>query len=247
MLRRLALALPLLLSALPARAGEMEVMPVLVSLSREEKSVVVSIRNRSPEPARYQVSVFAWAQGTDGQMKLGPTEDVVAFPRVLTLAPNEAKILRVGAVTNFGTFERAYRLFVEEMPPPAKAGEPSRVRVLSRVGIPVFVLPAIPAVEKATLESLELQGGKATFALRNAGNVHVRPFSVRLVVEGEKEKVIAEKALDAWYVLAGDERRYEVQLPEDRCADVRHVEVEVKLPKAVLRDHVDVPRGTCAR
>jgi fimbrial chaperone protein len=244
LLRRAALALAVVLSAHAARAGEVEVVPVLISLSRAEKSAVIRVRNRSPEPARYQIGVFSWDQTLEGEMKLAPTEEILAFPRVLSLQPNEEKIIRVGAKTAFGPVEKPYRMFIEEMPPPAKPDQPSRVQVLSRIGLPVFLAPD-RAVEKTAIGGVRVEGGKAAFLLQNLGNVHVRPTSVRAVLEDGAGKAVDERTLSAWYVLANAQRAYGFEIPREKCVAVKAFAVEVVLPKETLRARVDVPQGAC--
>lgn len=241
-----ALLLLALCLAPAARAGEMDIHPVLVALSKDEKSAVVTVRNRSKEVARYQVTVFAWDQAPSGEMKLAPTADVAVFPRTLSIPPGEAKIVRVGTQVPFGAVEKSYRVFVEEMPPPPKPESASRVQVLSRIGIPIFLSPD-QAIEKAVWGELRVEGGKVEASLRNLGNVRVRPAAVRLVAADAAGKPLHEKALDAWYVLPGGERRYAAQLPADVCGRVRSVAVEAQLPKEILRGSAETPQGTCAR
>jgi fimbrial chaperone protein len=241
---RLALALLLAAAGAPARAGELDVNPVLVELSRAEKSAVVTIRNRGQEPARYQIALYGWDQSSSGEMKLADTQDIVAFPRTLSLAPGEARIVRVGAAVPFGPVEKAYRLFIEEMPPPAKPDAASKVQVLSRIGLPVFLAPE-RALEKAEIADLRVAAGKVEFALRNPGNVRIRPPAVKLVAEDAAGKAVHEQPLEAWYVLAGGERRYSVALPPEHCAGVRSVTIEVALAKEPLRARAAMPQGGC--
>jgi fimbrial chaperone protein len=246
-LRRIAFAALVvagLLAAPSARAGEMDVNPVLVELSSAEKNVVVTIRNRSKEPGRYNIALFAWDQTTSGEMKLTDTQDVVAFPRTLALGPGEARIVRVGTIVPFGAVEKAYRLFIEELPPAARPESASRVQVLSRVSIPVFVEPE-RTQERAAIEGLRVAGGKAEFKLRNVGNVRLRPNAVRLVAEDAAGKPLHEAQLQAWYVLAAGERHYGVQLPAEHCAKARGVTVEVALAKDVVRARAELPPGGC--
>jgi fimbrial chaperone protein len=246
-LRRIAsaaLAAVSLLAASPARAGEMDVNPVLVELSSGEKNVVVTIRNRSKEPGRYNIALFAWDQTASGEMKLADTQDVVAFPRTLALPPGEARIVRVGTMVPFGPVEKAYRLIIEELPPPARPESASRVQVLSRVSIPVFVEPE-RATERAAVEALRVAGGKAEFKLRNVGNVRIRPSAVRLVAADAAGKPLHEAALQAWYVLASGERHYAIQLPAEQCAKARNVTVEVALAKEVVRARAELSPGGC--
>jgi fimbrial chaperone protein len=178
-------------------------------------------------------------------MQLSPTEEVIVFPPLVTIGPGEERNLRVGTTAEAGPAEKSYRIFLEELPPPERPGERSQVRVLSRIGIPVFVAP-LRTEARAALAELSLVKGRATFALRNTGTVRVRPSRVRLEGRGADGKALFARDLDAWYVLAGGERRYEVPLPAERCAEVRALAVEAALEKEVLRARAEAPGGACA-
>jgi len=190
------------------------------------------------------VKANLWAQAEDGQMQLSPTGDVIVFPPIVAIGPGEERNLRIGTRAQAGAVEGSYRIFLEELPPPQRAGDKSQVQVLSRIGIPVFVAPGRPEV-RAELAGLSLEKGRATFALRNTGTVRVRPSRVRLEGLGVDGKAVFARDLDAWYVLAGGERRFEVPLPAGRCAEVRALAVEAALEKEVLRARVEAPGGAC--
>lgn len=195
---------------------------------------------------RYQVTVFAWKQSPQGEMQLDATQEVVFFPALLSLAPGEQRNLRVGTSAPFGELERSYRLFVEELPPAVKAPGRTQVRVLTRIGIPIFLEPASP-VAKGAVSGLGLLGDRAVFTLKNAGNVRLRPTAVRLVARGAGGEILSERSLEAWYVLAGTARIFDAPIPKERCADVRTVSAEVSLERGSLRAEIAAPRGACAR
>ncbi len=228
----------------PARGGNLEVAPVQIELSPGATSALVSLRNAGPEPMRFQVSLFSWRQDLHGEMRLEPTEDVLFFPALLSLAPGEQRNLRVGAATPFGEVEKSYRLFVEELPPLRKATEAGRVRVLTRIGVPVFLEPAVPRA-RGELADLELKAGHFSFRLHNGGNVRMRPRAVRAVARGAKGEILSDQGLDVWYVLAGGDRLFEAGIPKDRCAAVRILSTEVALEAGALRAEMTTPRGAC--
>ena len=240
----LALAAPLAPGAGRALAAEVQVNPVVVSLSPAARSAIVVVRNQGTEAVRFELQARAWGQDRAGEMLLEPTADLAVYPPVLTLGPGEERNVRVGAATPFGPVEKTYRVFLQEMAPPEKPEGAARVQVLSRIGLPVFLAPARPA-ERAVLADLAARGGKATFVLRNEGTVHVRPTAVKLVGLGSDGKPLFERELPAWYVLAGGTRAYAVEIPKEGCAALREVEASVELSRDVLRAKAPAP-GACA-
>ena len=230
----------------PARAADFTVNPIQIFLSAQTQSAILTIQNTSTEPLRFQLNAYGWAQDTSGQMQLTPTTEVIFFPRLLMLAPNEQRIVRVGASGPPGPVERTYRIFVEELPPSTQqAAPPGQVRVLARMGIPIFVEARAGRAE-LRLGPPALQGGRVTFELRNAGTKHVVPLDIRLQGLDAAGATVWERSQDAWYILAGDRRIYEVPVEREDCARTRAVAVQVKLGEQTLTERVDVPAPACA-
>jgi len=231
-LLRAILALAAILHAAPAAAGEIEIAPILVELGAQVRTAIVTVRNAGPASMRYQVRAFEWDQAPDGQMVLAPATDLVLFPPLLELQPGESRNLRVGTSAAVGARERSWRIFVEELPR-ADQADASRVQVLTRVGVPVFLAPA----EKESRGEVSLrarEGGRVRFAVRNTGTVRLRPLGARFALVAADGKLLFEKVLDAWYVLAGGERVYEVEVPADACARAAEVVAAATLETSTI-------------
>jgi fimbrial chaperone protein len=229
----------------PARAASFSVDPTLIQLSPRASSTLLVVRNESAEPVRLQLSAFAWAQSVAGEMQLEPTEDLVFFPTLFTLGARQERKVRVGTTAAYGNVEKSYRLFVEELPPEEKAaGSQSGVRMLTRMGIPVFLLPSASRAG-AGLSGVALSGGTVAFTLENTGTVHLLPDAVRVVGSASTGETVIDRQLQGWYVLAGTARRFTLTVPSPECSRVRSMAFEVQVAGTLLKERLETPKGTC--
>jgi fimbrial chaperone protein len=226
-----------------APAATFTVDPTQIFLTGRTGSVLLTLRNESTETLQFQLSVFAWTQSPTGQMQLEPTEDIVFFPPLLTLKAKETRRVRVGSATVQDVREKTYRIFVEELPPTNPVG--NGIRVLTKMGIPIFVRP-VKEVATATLTDLRQQDGALHFTLSNAGTVHVVPQSIR--VRGLAGSNAAfNRELEGWYVLAGGRREFDMAFPTDACAQVTSIVVDVQFASGKLQERLQTPNGACPR
>jgi fimbrial chaperone protein len=230
----------------PARAADFTVNPIQIFLAGQTKSAILTVQNTSGEPLRFQLNAFTWAQDPAGQIQLTPTSEIIFFPRLLTLAPGEQRIVRVGTSVAAGPVERTYRIFVEELPPSTQQAAPAgQVRVLARMGIPIFVEAKAGRAE-LRLSPPVLQPGRLVFELRNGGTKHAIPQVIRVRGQGAGGETLWEGEQEGWYVLAGERRVYEMSFPREECARTKAVAVEVKAGEQTLTERLDIAPAACA-
>jgi len=230
-------------SAPEANASTFTVEPTQIVFSGRTTSVLLTLRNESDEPLRFELSAFSWNQSPAGEMQLTATDDIIFFPALLTLAPHESRRVRVGSATAFETREKSYRIFVEELPPSDRHS--TGVRVLTKMGIPIFLRPA-KEVASAALNDVGQKNGKLSFVLSNAGTVHLLPSAIH--VRGLAGSVTAfDSELNGWYLLAGGRREFELGFPQSDCASITSVMVDVQFEAESLQQGLQTPNGVCSR
>src|SRR3972149_10232388 len=101
-----------------AFSGEFRVTPIRLDFDRGTKSGVVTIVNEGGDKLNVQMKAFEWTQNADGKDQYSETNDIIFFPRIMTLEKGEEKILRAGIKIPATTKEKTYRLFIEEIPEP---------------------------------------------------------------------------------------------------------------------------------
>jgi fimbrial chaperone protein len=244
MIRRLG-ALLLLLGAPPAWAAGLQILPVLVELSQSEPRATVVVKNVADAPARFELSAFAWDQAPDGQMKLAPAPEILVYPPLLQLGPQEERKVRVSTTATFGAKEQSFRLFLRELPAAEKPGEKPGVQFLTRVGIPIFLLASRPEV-RAEITGAAVHRNHVSVTLRNTGTTRLSPGKVKIEGVGADGKPVLATSADVWYVLAGGERALDVALPVEGCARARSVVIEAPVGDGSIRARVETPGGVCA-
>jgi fimbrial chaperone protein len=241
----IAAALLTLGYASDASAATFTVNPTQIFLSGKTTTALLTLRNDSEEILRFQLTAFAWQQTPSGELTLAPTQDVVFFPALLTLNPKEERRIRVGSTVAVAAQERTYRIYVEELPQ-ADGPRANAVRVLTKMGIPIFIRPA-KEVATADLRDLAMRGSALHFTLDNRGSVHFVPQRVVVRAAGPSGERLAEQELKAWYILAGGRRDFDVATPAEHCARVASLSVEVEFDSNVLEERLQTPGGTCAK
>ena len=226
-----------------AHSGTFQVNPIRITLSRQNPSSLLSVRNDSAEKIRFQIGVFTWDQNGKGEMVLNPTEDLIFYPTLLTLEPGDERRIRIGTNDPMVTSEKSYRIFVEELPP-LEDSQSNGIRILTKMGVPIFIQPSKPTVQ-GRLDEMGFQGSEFFFEIKNLGNVHFFPRAVRVKGAGFQGETFLERELQSWYILAGRTREYRVEIPRAECEKIQNLTVEVELEDKTLKEKIPLPPRTC--
>jgi fimbrial chaperone protein len=231
----------------PAGAANYTVNPVQVTLSAEAPSALVTLTSQADQPVSFEVEAFRWTMDDTGESALEPTDEILAFPPLLTLEPGAERKLRIGTLAPFDDTERTYRVLIEELRPPERTSG-TRIRILTRVSLPVFLAPSTPRPELA-ISGATLREGRLRFALENRGNVHVTPHWVFVTGRAADGGERFGRQLEGWYVLAGSRRPYEVEIPDASCRELAAlgvpIEIEVAGDGVDRSKRVPVPDDAC--
>ena len=241
--RLLALILSLL-APLAAAAAEFGVSPIRLYFEPGARSAAVVVTNDDSRPLRMQLRLMQWTQDADGVDVHTDSDELVYFPRLMTVPPGEKRLVRVGLKSPAGAAERTYRLYLDELPPsPDAAVRPaaSGLNFTIRFALPVFLPPAVAAKPGGAIESLTLSNGKLRVAVRNTGNRH---FRIASLVARSGEGIVAEAA--GWYLLAGASRIHIIEIPAEVCRGLRRLDVTVKAQELSLEGGLDVEPRMCA-
>jgi fimbrial chaperone protein len=240
---RLAALIAMLASGL-AGAGSFGVSPIRVDLDRATRSAVVEVSNDDQRKLSFQVKLMEWTQDAAGQDQYAESQDLIFFPPLFTVNPGEKRILRVGAKPGGapGPREKTYRLFIEELPPPAPPGAGAQLRIALRFALPIFVAPVAPQ-KRPAIDLVRNGAGKVTVRLGNQGNQSYKVESLRL-----RRGTDTVGEAQGWYVLAGASRDFDVPVEAAKCPLAGTVELEAQSEGVVLaRQSLEATASLCQR
>jgi fimbrial chaperone protein len=221
-----------------------------VLLSPQAKTALVTLRNKGTEPTRFEVKVFAWDEGDNGEARLTPTTDIVVFPTLLELKIGEERKIRVGTTVAFTNVEQTYRLFIEELPSiaapsPAKPGGAQSVAMRVRLGLPVFLAPARP-VAKVEQTDLTIRNGAFNLGVRNTGNVHVVAQNGTFRGVDSRGRQSFAYPLRGDYILAGKTRIFTAPVSAAECRSTTSTTVTISANGHSLTQTAPVSSAACA-
>jgi fimbrial chaperone protein len=236
----------LLLLPLAAWAGDWRVSPIRLDLGRDAKSGVVTVINESDDRLQVQMTAMEWTQDAEGKDQYAVSDDILFFPRLMIFDKKEEKILRAGIRVPATAKEKAYRLFIEEIPGPRKPQEGTAVAIAIRFGVPIFVHP-LKEEPRGLVGPLTMSAGTLRVPVKNTGNVHFVIQSVLVKGKNGKGDEIVSKELSGWYLLAGASREYTTAVSPEACGNLADIEVEVKTDKIPLHGQMVADRSMCAK
>lgn len=242
----LAGACCVLLAFEPAAAGEFSVNPIRLELAATVRSGVISVKNEGQSRLTFQIQAMEWSQDAVGKDQYVDTRDLVFFPKIMAVEPGQEGVIRVGTKNATVSTEKTYRLFIEELPGPAKMPEVSgaQLNVLIRFGAPIFISPIKPQ-DGLEIENPVLVKGDLTFSARNTGNRHQLVQAIQLRGTDASGNQVYALTLADRYLLAGTVKSYTASIAADPCAKIAGLEMEVKTDKASTKRKLDVNRAMC--
>ncbi|MFL6579149.1 MAG: molecular chaperone [Burkholderiales bacterium] len=205
----------------PAVAGLFSISPIRLDLDRHNKTDSITISSDEPEKKiQMQAKLMEWTQDAKGNDIYVESNDLIFFPRIFAIDKLDQRVVRVGLKVPAPATEKAYRLFIEELPPPADPGKKgAQVLFVLRFGVPVFVRPDKEQLA-GTIEGMEATPTAAVIIVRNTGNQNFQIQSLRV-----KSGPAYEQEIVGGYVLAGATKHVIAQFPPDTCRKLGKLQV----------------------
>ncbi|MBU6509313.1 MAG: molecular chaperone [Gammaproteobacteria bacterium] len=214
-MRKLLFLVIVLLAPFGARAASFQVNPIRLTLSAAQSTDVLRVANNSDSPTVVQLQIVAWAQEHNADVYT-PSRALLATPPIFTIEPGSLQVVRIGMRSAPDTKqETCYRLFLSEVPPAPKPGFRG-VQIALRVGIPVFVEPAVATAPTLQWAAKRLSADALQITAVNTGNAHVEILKLKVNAPGHGTPLVQEFG---GYVLPGAQRAWTLKVAAPLAAN----------------------------
>jgi fimbrial chaperone protein len=203
------------LYSLSSLAASLQVAPISVAFSPQEKAKEIWLTNTSERPIRAQTRVLIWSQ-VAGQDQVNPTRDLVASPSITEIKAGEQQLIRIIRIAPQNTaVEQTYRLLIDELPSSAQADAQTGLQLLLQYSIPVFIQPSDSIAMRnglTLLNQVNFQYQNQQLIVKNNAKSHIR-ISELIYINPNGERIPLINGL-VGYALAGQSMRWDI--PESK-------------------------------
>jgi fimbrial chaperone protein len=228
-----------LMQALPVAAAEFSVSPIRLQFESAMRSGTLTVRNTASRPIRFQLRLVQWTQDASGEDIYTPSDDLIFFPRQMSIAAGDQAIVRVGPKSNLTAAEKTYRLRIEQLAEENQEFSESVINFTISFAIPIF-LGATDAKSKAVVMPLQMHDGLLSATVQNSGKSQFRIETLEVKgADGYSQKV------GGWYLLAGSKREYSLSIPKEACHASKHLNLIVKVGDQDITSGLDVDPTMC--
>ena len=203
------------LYSLSSLAASLQVAPISVAFSPQEKAKEIWLTNTSERPIRAQTRVLIWSQ-VAGQDQVNPTRDLVASPSITEIKAGEQQLIRIIRIAPQNTaVEQTYRLLIDELPSSGQADAQTGLQLLLQYSIPVFIQPTDSIAMRnglTLLNQVNFQYQNQQLIVTNNAKSHIR-ISELTYINPNGERIPLINGL-VGYALAGQSMRWDI--PESK-------------------------------
>ena len=203
------------LYSLSSLAASLQVAPISVAFSPQEKAKEIWLTNTSERPIRAQTRVLIWSQ-VAGQDQVNPTRDLVASPSITEIKAGEQQLIRIIRIAPQNTaVEQTYRLLIDELPSSGQADAQTGLQLLLQYSIPVFIQPTDSIAMRnglTLLNQVNFQYQNQQLIVQNNAKSHIR-MSELTYINPNGERIPLINGL-VGYALAGQTMRWDI--PESK-------------------------------
>ncbi len=223
-------------------AAEWGVAPIKLELDATTLSSSITVTNDDDKPINFVLKEKEWLQDEEGKDIYRESQDLIFFPKSFRLEGKSQRVIRVGLKKPSLSEQKAYRLYIEEIPTSTLEGK-SFVSIAVRFGVPVFSLPA-PQNINATMD-IEGSKGKLAIIFKNEGNRYIKVETINVNLQDGDGKSVGNKHIAGWYVFPRVKRKFNLSLSEEECLNTKKIAVTAISENKEFKVSYDISEALC--
>lgn len=201
-------------------AGTFNISPLKITLSKNSSVAVIQLKNVGDSATTIQLQTMRRMQDGEGD-KLQLTREIIATPQIFSIKAGATQLIRVGMVSKPDPVnEIAYRLVLDEIPPPPEPGFKG-LQVALKINFPIFVQPLSKSSPELEFSWAQTSDKKIRVSIVNHGSAHVQILRTKISDESDEKSVFftQEKSL---YILPGQSRYLEFAPTDQEITPVKN-------------------------
>ncbi len=243
-MRKIVILIILLFFSKICLAGEFSVTPIRIDLDRDNQSASITVTNEGKTPINFVIKEMLWTQDKEGNDNYTSSQDLIYFPKSFKLEGGTSRIIRVGLkkVTP-NLYEKAYRLFIEEVPEERLAGQ-TVVAIAIRFGVPVFIKPDKEELS-FKIEKVLFEKDTLNLYIHNYGNRSFRFNTIDVTGLDESNREIFKSQIAGWYIFPNVIKKFTTNVSPENCKKINKLIFILNTETKVFREEINVQKEQC--
>lgn len=212
-------------------AGQFTVNPVRIFMATKDRTTSVTVVNEGTSDLVMQADLYAWRQTASGQDELIPTDDLIAAPPILKLAPGAKQVVRMAMLKPMSATEQlTYRVIIREIPE-VKPPEPGvQLQIALAFSLPIFITPP-GAKHQLVCDVQRAAPNVAQAVCENKGTAYTQATQFKFIDANGKTLLSSDSG---GYILPGAKRSFELKSATSRFANGKAQLLVVQDDQSVL-------------
>lgn len=219
-------------AALGSHAAGLQISPTGLSLPAKQRAGIFTLTNTGGQPLTAQVRVYRWDQDENGKDVLTPSKEVIASPPMVKLAAGGVQQFRVIRTKPAVQAEEAYRLVVDELPPP-QAKQKKGLQFVLRYSVPLFLNQTENPEAALQWHIRNAPGGRMLLTAANTGTAHAQLSNIAVQTGKGRHNLVNGLA---GYALPG--KTWQYSLDSSASAAVRQGKLSVTVNGRTVQPEV---------
>lgn len=178
-----------------ASAAVINVTPTRLTIVASGTSTDLSITNEATRSVRFSVRAYRWHQNVDGTQSVEPTDDLIVFPQIVTIARSARRAIRIGYTGERPVTETDYRIIATELPIVEDAPAAPGLTIRSKLSVPLFIAPEV-ARHDVQIDSAHATAGSLAFDVLERGTVYAFLSGVRVRGSNAAGATLFERSIE---------------------------------------------------